>query len=91
MENALTGREPRQTRDTHRRSARVQESFLARAEKAALLSLAARMPAWVNSDHLTLLGLFALVATGATYWLSRWNRSLKIDWLSTCSGSPLAS
>src|SRR3954470_18338040 len=53
---------------------RVQESFLARAEKSALLWLAARMPSWVNSDHLTLLGLLALVAAGATYWLARWNR-----------------
>src|SRR6478672_6545376 len=60
---------------TFKNAVRVQESFLARAEKAALLWLAARMPAWVNSDHLTLLGLFALVAAGATYWLARWNRS----------------
>jgi phosphatidylglycerophosphate synthase len=53
---------------------RVQESFLARAEKSTLLWLAARMPMWVNSDHLTLLGLLSLVGAGATYALARWNR-----------------
>src|SRR3954469_5912820 len=59
---------------TFKNAVRVQESFLARAEKSALLWLAARMPPRVNSDHLTLLGLLALVAAGATYWLARWNR-----------------
>src|SRR3954471_13383509 len=53
---------------------RVQESFLARAEKSALLWLAARMPQWVNSDHLTLLGFASLVGAGACYWLARWDR-----------------
>lgn len=53
---------------------RVQESFLARAEKATLLWLAARMPRWVNSDHVTLLGLLSLIGAGATYWLARWHR-----------------
>src|SRR4051794_1150426 len=59
---------------TFKNAVRVQESFLARAEKSALLWLAARMPPWVNSDHLTLVGLLALIAAGATYWLARWNR-----------------
>jgi len=53
---------------------RVQESFLARAEKSTLLWLAARMPLWVNSDHLTLLGLLSLIGAGAAYALARWNR-----------------
>jgi archaetidylinositol phosphate synthase len=53
---------------------RVQESFLARAEKSALLWLAARMPRWVNSDHLTLLGFCSLVGGGTCYWLARWDR-----------------
>jgi phosphatidylglycerophosphate synthase len=55
-------------------AARVQESFLARFEKTALLWLAARMPEWVNSDHLTLLGFVALIGAGACYWLARWDR-----------------
>src|SRR5438105_525543 len=53
---------------------RVQESFLARAEKSTLLWLAARMPCWVNSDHLTLLGLLSLIGAGVTYWLARFDR-----------------
>src|SRR3954467_7853830 len=53
---------------------RVQESFLARAEKSALLWLATRMPQWVNSDHLTLLGLASLIGAGACYWVARWDR-----------------
>ncbi len=59
---------------TFKNAVRVQESFLARAEKSTLLWLAAGMPQWVNSDHLTLLGLLALIAAGATYWMARWNR-----------------
>jgi archaetidylinositol phosphate synthase len=59
---------------TFRNAVRVQESFLARAEKSALLWLAARMPQWVNSDHLTLLGFFALIAAGACYWLASFDR-----------------
>ncbi|HET8647836.1 MAG TPA: hypothetical protein VFO85_20220, partial [Vicinamibacteria bacterium] len=39
-------------------------------EKRVLLWLAARMPAWVNSDHLTALGLVAMAGAGAAYWLS---------------------
>lgn len=53
---------------------RVQESFLARAEKPALHWLAARMPRWVNSDHLTALGVISLIGAGTTYWLARWDR-----------------
>jgi archaetidylinositol phosphate synthase len=53
---------------------RVQESFLARAEKSALLWLAVRMPQWANSDHLTLLGFASLIGAGACYWLARWDR-----------------
>jgi phosphatidylglycerophosphate synthase len=32
------------------------------------------MPRWVNSDHLTALGLLSLFGAGATYWLARWDR-----------------
>jgi phosphatidylglycerophosphate synthase len=55
-------------------AAREQSSLLAPIEKRALLWLAARMPAWVNSDHLTALGFAAMTLTGVTYWLARWNR-----------------
>ena len=59
---------------TFKNAVRVQESFLAHAEKSALLWLAARMPQRVNSDHLTLLGLLSLIGAGATYWLARLDR-----------------
>src|ERR1700743_2621280 len=54
---------------------RIQQSFLANAEKRMLIWLAARMPAWINSDHLTLLGLFSMAAAGASYWWAATNRA----------------
>ncbi|HSM87159.1 MAG TPA: CDP-alcohol phosphatidyltransferase family protein [Candidatus Limnocylindrales bacterium] len=56
-----------------REAKRIQQSFLARSEKKALLWLAARMPYAINSDHLTLLGLAAMAGAGAGYWWSRTN------------------
>jgi phosphatidylglycerophosphate synthase len=53
---------------------RAQHSILTRAEKATLAWLAARMPRWVNSDHLTALGFFAMVMAGASYWLAAYDR-----------------
>ncbi len=52
---------------------RKQTSLLAPLEKRALLWLAERMPAWVNSDHLTALGLVSLLAAGLGYWWARTN------------------
>ena len=54
---------------------RVQESFTARAERKALAWLAARLPSWVNSDHLTLVGFAAMIFAGASYALARTNRA----------------
>jgi archaetidylinositol phosphate synthase len=48
-------------------------SFLAPLEKHCLLWLARRAPRWINSDHLTAMGLGALLAAGLCYWYSRWN------------------
>jgi phosphatidylglycerophosphate synthase len=53
---------------TFREADRKQLSFLASAEKKVLVWLAQRMPPWVNSDHLTLLGFVAMFAAGASYW-----------------------
>ncbi|MBS1858703.1 MAG: CDP-alcohol phosphatidyltransferase family protein [Acidobacteria bacterium] len=55
---------------------RKQLSMLASAEKRVLVWLARRMPAWVNSDHLTLLGFVAMIAAGACYWLARYDRRM---------------
>lgn len=52
---------------------REQTSVLAPLERAALRGLARRMPAWVNSDHLSLLGLVSMFLAGVGYALSRKN------------------
>jgi archaetidylinositol phosphate synthase len=59
----------------HTQSLHVREygGIFAIPEKKALLWLAERTPAWINSDHLTLLGLVAMFAAGLSYWASRWN------------------
>lgn len=53
---------------------RDQSSLLAPLEKPTLIWLAHRMPAWVNSDHLTLLGFVSLSAAGLCYAAARWDR-----------------
>src|SRR6185295_5448289 len=52
---------------------REQTSVLAPLERAALRGLVRRMPAWVNSDHLSLLGLVSMLLAGVGYALSRQN------------------
>jgi phosphatidylglycerophosphate synthase len=52
---------------------RAQYSILTPLEKKCLAWLAHRMPAWVNSDHLTALGFLGMALTGASFWLARWN------------------
>jgi archaetidylinositol phosphate synthase len=58
-----------------RNALRLQESFTARAEHKTLLWLASRMPAWVNSDHLTIAGFAAMFLAGASYALARTSRA----------------
>ena len=53
---------------------RLQQSFVAGAEKRTLIWLAERTPRWINSDHLTLLGFAAQCLAGVCYALARWNR-----------------
>jgi phosphatidylglycerophosphate synthase len=55
---------------TFRDARRELRSLTGAAEKRVLGWLAARMPAAINSDHLTALGLLSLMATGAAYALS---------------------
>ena len=81
-----------------REAKRIQQSFLAAAERKTLLWLAARTPAWINSDHLTLLGLLAMAGAGAGYWWSRRNRAgllvvtvcLALNWLGDSLDGTLA-
>jgi phosphatidylglycerophosphate synthase len=53
---------------------RIQESATSRVERKVLFWLAARMPSWINSDHLTFLGFAAMFLAGLSYWVARWNR-----------------
>jgi archaetidylinositol phosphate synthase len=79
-------------------SKRIQQSFLASHEKRVLLWLAQRMPVWVTSDQLTVLGLMAQIMAGASYAMSRWNRNwllgvivfLAINWLGDSLDGTLA-
>ena len=52
---------------TPAREIRVHESLLAAAEKRLLVRMAGRMPAWINSDHLTALAGLSLLAAGVCY------------------------
>lgn len=53
---------------------RVNEALTASLEKRALVWMAARMPRWITSDGLTLLGFGAQVGAGAGYALARYHR-----------------
>lgn len=53
---------------------RVQESWVANAEKRALLWLAARTPDRIGPDHLTILGFVAQIGAGVSYALAARNR-----------------
>ena len=54
-----------------RHATRQLTSVLAPLEKRCLLWIAHRLPAWVNSDHLSVLALLAMMGTGASYALAR--------------------
>src|SRR5690348_4846384 len=88
----------RSTLPGFRNAKRIQESALAQGEKRALVWMAGRTPAWINSDHLTILGFAAQVATGACYALARFNRlwlvasiaCLALNWLGDSLDGTLA-
>ena len=52
---------------------RVNDIFLAPIERPALQWLAAHMPAWINPDILTGIGILGAVLTFFGYWLSNQN------------------
>ncbi len=60
--------------EAHQTHVREHASLLADVEKRTLVWLARRMPAWINSDHLTLLGLAAMLLAGAAFWASSRSR-----------------
>lgn len=81
-----------------REAKRIQESFVASMERSTLLWLAQRTPSWINSDHLTALGLLSMAGAGAAYWWSKNNRfglvvvvaCLALNWLGDSLDGTLA-
>ena len=53
---------------------RVHGALTASVERRVLVWMAARMPAWVSSDGLTLFGLGAQVGAGVGYAVARYHR-----------------
>ena len=53
---------------------REHRSLLAGVEKRLLVWMALRLPAWVNSDHLTVLGAVAMLGAGVAFALVPWTR-----------------
>src|SRR5688500_19248069 len=49
---------------------RQNTSVLAAAEKRALIWMAERLPRWINSDHLSALGLISMAGAGLAFWLT---------------------
>jgi phosphatidylglycerophosphate synthase len=52
---------------------REQTSVLSPLEQIALQFLVRRMPAWVSPDHLSILGLLAMLFAGVAYFFSKEN------------------
>jgi len=83
---------------TFKNPKRIQRSFVAAAEKRALVWLADRTPDWVNPDYLTLLGFGAQVMAGVSYALAKGNRVwlvgvigfLALNWLGDSLDGTLA-
>jgi phosphatidylglycerophosphate synthase len=71
---------------TFQLATRIQESVLSSLEKRALIWLAQRVPLWINSDHLTLLGLSAMIAAGISYWYAKTNPILGLTLATICLG-----
>ena len=58
-------------------------SFLAEPERRLLTAIARRMPAAINSDHLTLLGLVSMPIAGAAFALiprTPWAAAARYFW-----------
>jgi archaetidylinositol phosphate synthase len=51
---------------------RVNNGWLAAAEKRALVWMATRLPRRVNADHLTAVALVSMAGAGAAFWASRY-------------------
>ena len=50
---------------------RQHNSLLAASEKRVLVWIASRLPRWINSDHLSALGLAAMAGAGASFYVAQ--------------------
>src|SRR5579859_556662 len=57
-----------ETQTAEFKTVRVHQAVTANAEKRLLIWIAERLPAWINSDHLTALGAAAMAGVGASFW-----------------------
>jgi archaetidylinositol phosphate synthase len=77
---------------------RIQQSLTASSERGLLIFMAERAPAWLNSDHLTILGFVSQCLAGACYALARFDRIallfgilfLALNWLGDSLDGTLA-
>jgi phosphatidylglycerophosphate synthase len=78
--------------------ARENNSLSADAEKRALVWMAERLPSWVNSDHLTVLGFVGMIIAGLGYWVGSYNEAallfvvvgLTVNWFGDSMDGTLA-
>jgi len=74
--------------DKEQKAVRILQTFTGPWEKPALIKMAQALPAWVNSDHLTVLGIFSsFIIFGGLFllWRSPWwimlsNAGFVINW-----------
>jgi archaetidylinositol phosphate synthase len=84
--------------EAHATHVREHASILADVEKRTLVWMAQRMPAWINPDHLTALGLLAMLMGGGAFWAASRNRlallvvvvALAINWFGDSLDGTLA-
>jgi len=50
---------------------RQHNSMLAASEKRVLVWIASRLPRWINSDHLSALGLAAMAGAGVSFYVAQ--------------------
>jgi archaetidylinositol phosphate synthase len=54
---------------SYRPAVRLHTSVLADTERKLLVWIAARLPAWLNSDHLTAAATLAMFGVGVCFWI----------------------